>query len=105
MKTVLLFLVMLASTFEVARADSDYDADQLRSWVEQGRILPLEDIIQRNQTLLTDKIVDVELEHKQNRFMYEIKVLSRQGQRKEMYFDGATGEHLKDFDENERKHH
>lgn len=105
MKTVLLFLVMLASAFDVARADSDYDAEQLRSWVEQGRILPLEDIIQRNQILLTGKIVDVELEHKQNRFMYEIKVLSPQGQRKEMYFDGATGKHMKDLDEHGARHH
>ena len=104
MKTVFLFLVMVASTFNLARADDDYDPEQLQQLVNSKQLMPLERLLETHRELLSGRVVDVELEREHKRWIYEVKVLTGNGKRREFYFDGTTGERL-DHDEHEESHH
>jgi len=95
---------MAVSISEGAWADQHYDAKQLQSWVEQGRIMPLESIIEQHPSLLEGKMVDVELERKRGRFVYEIKVLTHTGMRREIYFDASTGAPLRSDEDSDDNH-
>lgn len=103
MKTVFLFLAMVACTFNLARADSDYDPERLQQLINSKQLIPLEQLLDTHQELLSGRVVDVELEREHKRWIYEIKVLKENGKRREFYFDGATGALLKD--DNEDHHH
>lgn len=103
MKTVFLFLVMVASTFNPARADSDYDPERLQQLINSKQLIPLEQLLDRHRELLSGRVVDVELEREHTRWIYEIKVLKENGKRREFYFDGTTGALLKD--DHEDDHH
>lgn len=103
MKTAFLFLVMVANTFNLARADSDYDAEQLQQLVKSKQLIPLEQLLLQHRDSLQGRIVDVELERENQRWVYEIKVLTERGRRREFYFDGTTGAPLSH--EEEETHH
>lgn len=104
MKTVFLFLVMVASTFNLARADDDYDPERLQQLVQSKQLMPLEQLLDTHRELLSGRVVDVELEREHKRWIYEIKVLTEKGKRREFYFDGTTGA-LLEHDDHEEFHH
>jgi uncharacterized membrane protein YkoI len=80
-------------------ADSDYDtARKLR---EAGDILPLETILKRLQKTHPGKVLEVELEHKHDRVLYEIELLDKDGKVWEFKLDPRTGRILKQKREKE----
>ncbi len=70
-------------------ADVDHrEAQRLR---ESGRILPLETIVQRAQALHPGKLLDIELEREDGRYVYELELLDERGVVWELEYDAATG--------------
>jgi len=85
---VMLAAVLMAGILTTVWASDDHDlAHELK---QQGKILPLEDIMKK---LPQDagRILEVELEHEHGRLIYEIEVLNTQGQVKEYMFDASNG--------------
>jgi uncharacterized membrane protein YkoI len=83
-------IALVISTLSLA--DEDYEA--ARRLTESGAILPLEDLMPIIQAQQPGRILEIELERKRGRFLYEIEILDEQGAVWEFKVDAATGEIL-----------
>ncbi len=80
-----IFLIISNQSF----ADDDHnDAYRL---LRSGDILPLEKILEISRKQITGRILEVELEHEDNQFIYEIEVLDKKGIVWEIKINAATG--------------
>lgn len=77
----------------VVQADEDHD--QARRLKESGLILPLEQIIKAAQAEHPGRVIEVDLESKKGRHVYEVELLDKQGKVWELYFDAVSGELIK----------
>ncbi len=94
LQTILLLLGILL----VLPVQADEDHEQARRLKESGQILPLEKIIQSVQAQYPGRILEVELETKHDRYLYEVEILDKHGVVWELLYDAASGQLL------ERKH-
>ena len=74
-----------------ALADS-ITPERVRALVERGDILPLEQIMKINESLLAGRIIEVELERERGSYLYEIKVLPADGRSREFKIDARSGQ-------------
>lgn len=78
---------------QVSYASKDHD--KARFLREAGKILPLEDILRALTKEYPGKVLEVELERKKGRIIYELEVLNDAGQVHKFYIDAKTGQLLK----------
>lgn len=100
MRRRLLFLLLPALLLPVlpALADGDdhrHDHDRARRALEAGDILPLATLLERSGVEASGRLIEVELERKRGRLVYELKVLTPQGRVIEHYVDARSGQILK----------
>lgn len=70
--------------------------DEIRRAVQAGQVKPLSDILHLVQQRTPGRVLDVELEQgPQGQRWYEIKLLTPQQQRIELYVDAVTGREIK----------
>ncbi len=74
-----------------AQADSRTQ-DELRQDVERGSIRPLSDILTVVREKLPGEVVKVEVEHHGADWVYELRVLDRQGRIFKVYVDARTAQ-------------
>jgi uncharacterized membrane protein YkoI len=86
----ILLCVLLAAAPALAR--DHQEAMQLR---RSGEIMPLEDVLRRAPGQEHRRVLEVELERKRGRYIYEVETLDRQGRVWEHEYDAATGEVLR----------
>jgi uncharacterized membrane protein YkoI len=77
----------------LAMADEGYK--EARRLTESGAILPLEDIMQSIQEEQPGRILEVEFERDDGRYLYEIEILDAKGAVWEFKLDAKSGEILK----------
>ena len=94
MRVLAAFLVA-AVTVGAAVPASASDHDRARRAVEEGRILPLKDILARAQGAYPGQVIEAELEDERGMVVYEIKVLTADGRVMKLSYNAATGELLK----------
>lgn len=101
MKTRWLWLLCTLSptlilTPTLALAENDHDNDHNLAWElkQAGDILPLEKILEKAQRLHSGNVLEVELERKKLRYIYEIETVDTKGSVWEMRFDAKTAELL-----------
>lgn len=97
---IVLLILGLSGLLVLTPGLSDEDHQQARHLKELGEILPLEDIIKAVRLRQPGRVIEVELESKEGRYVYEVEVLNMQGEVWELYFDAATGELIKREREN-----
>lgn len=88
----------IISLFSLASLAEDHDKAQ--ELVKSGKILPLAIILQRLNKLEQGHILEVELERKKKRLVYEIELVNEQGIVIEYIFDAKTGDLIKEKVEN-----
>ena len=106
MRLLTAFLVAaLAATLAVGAAApaSASDHDRARRAVEEGRILPLKEILARAQGAYPGQVIEAELEDEGGMVVYEIKILTTDSRVVKLYYNAATGELLKTKDRNGRR--
>ena len=81
-----------ASLLLVAQAGWSGGHDDARERVRRGELLPLEQIIERLRQHDDGQVLEVELERKFGRTVYELEVLDSAGRVHEYYFDATDGE-------------
>lgn len=82
----------LLLTLPCAWADDDHDvARELR---QQGKVLPLSEILSRAGLDKRDQVLEVELEKKHGRLVYEVETLNPNGVVKKRLFDAKSGKPL-----------
>jgi len=74
-----------------AAAEDDHDQDRARRAVEQGRMLPLREIIARAESAFGGQVVEAEMEDKRGLPTYEIKILTNAGRVVKVRYDARTG--------------
>jgi len=75
--------------------DGPRDHERARAAVQAGQVLPLPTLLQRLQRSHPGQVLEVELEHDDGRWVYEIKLLQPGGRLLKLELDAATGAVLK----------
>jgi len=86
-------LALLALSFPAQAGEGDHD--RARRALEEGRILPLGQILARAEAAYPGQLIEAELEDERGTLVYELKVLAKDGRLLKLYYDAATGEVLK----------
>jgi uncharacterized membrane protein YkoI len=73
-----------------AFADDD-DHDRARAAVQRGAILTLERILAIAERDTPGRVIDVELDEDNDRYLYEIEIIDRAGRMVELKIDAASG--------------
>lgn len=87
MKHLALILLLLAAP---AFADGD-EHDLARRALEAGEILPLADILNAATSARPGRVIEVELDRDDGRWLYELELVTPDGRLYEMEIDAATG--------------
>ncbi len=72
------------------------DHNRALDLVKSGEIMPLTTILEKLQKVEQGQIIEVELEEKKKRVIYEIELVNKQGIVKEYIFDAKSGELIKE---------
>ena len=89
----MLVAVMLVSSSAAVLADEDQQ--QARQLREAGEVLPLQRIIATVRQQQPGRLLEVELEQHQGRWIYEVELLATDGVVWEFEVDAASGELLR----------
>lgn len=100
-KGLLVALALAIPVVAPSWALDGHDHDRARQALEAGEILPLRAILEKIEREYPGKIMEVELEQKGERWIYEIKLLRTGGALVKLKVDGRTGDIL---DTAERHH-
>lgn len=77
----------------------EHDHDEARRAVEEGRVRPLAEILAELAGQLGGKVVGIEFERKNERYVYEFKVITAAGRLREIRVDAASAEILDSEDD------
>lgn len=95
MNKLILFAALIVAAVIAGHAFGDDDHQESRRLVQQGAILPLQQILDHIAEERKGHVLEVELKRKKGRVIYEIELLGEQGRVWEYKVDAATGEILK----------
>lgn len=84
-------LVLAVLGVAQSHAGDGHDHDRARQALEAGEVLPLRTILERVERDYPGQLMEVELEQKGERWVYEIKVLRTGGALVNLKIDGRTG--------------
>lgn len=89
-------LLSVAAAGPVARADKHkHDHVEARELLRRGEILPLAAILQVAAKHVPGDVIEVELEHEDGGWEYDVKVLTPAGQLRKLTLDARHGKVLK----------
>lgn len=77
---------------DFAQAGDRVKRSEVRQLREAGKILPMEDILARARSAQPGQIVEIELERKNDRFVYEVKLIDDADAIHKLELDASTGE-------------
>ncbi len=86
------FVILLLAP--LVGADDECDYIEARQLLDSGKILPLEEILEKVRQKFPGKVLEVELEKEDQQIVYEIEILGSNGIVNEIYVDARTGELL-----------
>lgn len=86
------FALILSLIAAPALADrDDHDHDRARRALEAGEILPLSDILAVAEAARPGRVIELDLERDDGRWLYELELVSPEGRLYELEIDAATG--------------
>jgi len=94
--TALLGLAVLASVgIPSAGAHGRGDHDRARDALAAGEVMPLETVLDHLQRTLPGRVLDVELEREDGRWVYQVKLMRPGGRLTRVELDARTAEVLR----------
>lgn len=98
-RAVLVGLLLAALALPVAwaggRDDLKHDHERARAAVQAGEVLPLPVLLERLQRSHPGRVLELELEREDGRWVYELKLLQADGQLLKLELDARTADVLK----------
>lgn len=73
---------------------ADLDVSEVRRLKEAGAIMPLESLLQRVRRDYPGRVIEIELEKEDDRYVYELEIVDDNGIVWEIELDARTGELL-----------
>ena len=92
--TLLITLVATSLVVTPAAADSRRDHERARAAVEAGEVMPLAKVLERLATSHPGQVLEVELERDDGRWLYEVRLLHRDGRLMKLELDARTAKVL-----------
>ncbi len=71
-------------------------APSVRQLVQEGKVIPLDQLLTTHRDRLQGRILDMEVERERGRVIYELEFIDEQGVVREAQIDAQTGEWIKD---------
>ncbi|CUA97651.1 Uncharacterized membrane protein YkoI [Pannonibacter indicus] len=100
LQATLLCAGLAAACLATSQVHADEDAQKrAEQALRDDKALPLAEILKRVSPVLDGKVIGIEFEEDDDRFVYEFKVLSAKGKIREMVIDARSGEILKEEDD------
>ncbi|WP_081803399.1 PepSY domain-containing protein [Halotalea alkalilenta] len=87
-------LTLIALTWSIAPARAELDQNDALDLTEQGKILPLEEIIAQARHFHQGKLIEAMLEYHAPHYVYRLEILDEHGQVWDVLFDAASGERI-----------
>jgi hypothetical protein len=75
--------------------DEDHNSKGLASAVERGEIAPVSSVIRAALAHTQGKIIDVNLRRRGRSFIYQVKILTPNGRKRELYLEARTRQVLR----------
>ena len=95
MKLAPIVLLLSTLTFiNTALASRDDDSEAVRKLLQEGQVIPLEQLLTQHRDKLQGRILDLEMEQEHGRVVYEIKTIDQDGVVHEVKIDAESGEWL-----------
>lgn len=97
MKIGLLFLALALGTtnsFTIKADDEDDLSGQTLQWLKEGKVLPLESLLERYDKRINGRLLDVEVEREGEIIIYELKIIRDESVIYEIKINAKTGEWL-----------
>lgn len=90
---IALSAVLALAVSPLARADHDdhHERAEARALLQRGDILPLSRILAVVQQKVPGDVIEVELEHGQHGWEYEVKVLTAKGEVRKVHLNAGDG--------------
>ncbi len=92
MSRVLLVAILLIGTIGGACADDDHE--QVRRWVEEGRVVPLAQILDAARSRYSGRLLEAELKRKGDGYYYHLEIVDDAGLVWELKYDAVSGQLL-----------
>lgn len=86
--------IVLFST-GVANADSRLRQNEVRQLRESGKILPMEEILNRVRNIQPGQVVEIELDQEKGAYVYEVKLIDDKDTIHKLEIDAGSGEVLR----------
>ena len=86
-----LALALIVSIAPAASADDAEDHDRARQALEAGEILPLKNVLEAVAVDTPGRVLEVELDRRHDRWVYEIKLLRQGGAVVKLWVDARDG--------------
>ena len=99
MKIGFLFLALVAGMTNpplLYADDSDDLSDQVLQWVKDGKVIPFKSLMQRYETRLDGRLLDLEVESENGRIIYELEIMRPDSVVYEIKIDAQSGEWLEE---------
>lgn len=90
MLTAAAALALVFSSPGAGARDKDDDHDRARAALEAGDIRPLSEILDAAARAFPGQVLEVELEHEDGAWIYEMKVLAKDGAVLKLEYDART---------------
>ena len=87
--------VLACALVQPGLADEHGDHDLARRALEQGRVLPLRTVLDKIERDYQGQVLKIEFEEDAGRFIYEIRLLQRDGRMAKLKVDAVDGGVLK----------
>ena len=92
---LILIALIAAIGAPLGAAADDSDHDLARRLLEQGRILPLADIVDKVRSEIPGEMLEVEFKTDDGAYIYELKILRPDGRVQEIEVEAASGKIIK----------
>lgn len=89
--TAVLAVLACCLGLQTAAASNKGDHERARQALESGQILPLRTVLDKLEREYPGKVLEVELEQDEGRWIYEVKLLQADGQLLKLKLDARTG--------------
>lgn len=90
-RSLALALLACAMLAQPLFADDRSDHDRALKALESGEILPLRAVLEKVESDTPGRVLEVDLEHKKGRWVYEIKLLRQGGALTKLLVDARDG--------------
>ncbi len=86
-------MLILCSSLAQASSDEKYDHERARQMHEAGEIVSGQSLVKKALVLHPGaRVLEIELEEKRGRLLYEIEIVDKDGNVHELYFDARDGQ-------------